>query len=228
MISINNLTIKYGNHTVIDNLNIDIHLGFVYGLVGLNGSGKTTLLNALYGIVKKTSGRIFLNDKILKKSDLSFLPTENYFYSNITAREYINFFRYYNPSFSNEYLLNIFDLPLDSLIESYSTGMKKKLAILACLVLDKKIMILDEPFNGLDVESVYIVNRIINILKDNGKTIIITSHILDSLRYICDSIFYLSNGKIQNTFDKSEFYILDSLLKSNLDSKYKELDKLSI
>lgn len=226
MISIKNLTIKYGNNIVLDNLNLEMNLGLIHGLVGLNGSGKTSLLNALYGIIKKDSGKILLNDRELKKNDVSFLPTENFYYSNITGIEYLNFFRYYNPSFSNDDLLTMFDLPLNSLVDSYSTGMKKKLSILSNLILDKDIMIFDEPFNGLDVESVYIINKVIKILREKGKTIIITSHIMDSLTHICDYIHYLSNGKILNTFGNTDFHILEDLLKNSLDLKCNQLEKV--
>jgi ABC-2 type transport system ATP-binding protein len=107
------------------------------------------------------------------------------------------------------------------MIDSYSTGMKKKLALLGILALDKEVIILDEPFNGLDVESVSVLQIILQKLVKKNKTIIITSHIIESLTSICDSIL-LKFGNICNTYNQAEFEILTKSIHSEVDAKYNE------
>lgn len=222
MLTITDLTVKYGAHTVLDRLNLSLEDAAVHGLVGLNGSGKTTLLNALYGLVKKTGGQISYQGAMPDRKLMSFLPTDNYFYSFITGREYLDFFRYYHPDGDLAPLLDFFPLPLDEWVEHYSTGMKKKLALLAALIPDKEIMIFDEPFNGMDLESVYGFTRLVGQLKNKRKTILITSHILGTLTPVCDQIHYLSAGRILRSFRRDEFPLLAGYLEENLKEKYKE------
>ena len=105
-----------------------------------------------------------------------------------------------------------FKLPLNDLIETYSTGMKKKLALLGVLKQVKKIFFFDEPFNGLDMETIKIVEIIIKALKEKGKTVFISSHIIDNLLTVCDSIHYLDNGRFTKSFEKSDFHRIEDEL----------------
>ncbi len=204
MITINNLTISYNKQKeVINNLNLSLEEGCIHGIVGLNGAGKTTFLNTLYGLKKPDSGSITLKEKKINKKNVSYLVTENYFYSNITGREYLNLFK--NKNFDIEEWNKLFSLPLDSIVDGYSTGMKKKLALLGVLKQDKSILILDEPFNGLDIETCRIIRMILLRLKEKGKTIIITSHIIETLTNLCDYIHYLETGNIKYSKDKDGF-----------------------
>lgn len=204
MITINKLTLSYKkDKRVIDHLDLSLGEGCIHGIVGLNGAGKTTLLNALYGLKKPDSGTILLDDQSINKKSLAYLVTENFFYSNITGREYLGLFK--NESFDTAQWNKLFSLPLDSIVDGYSTGMKKKLALLAILKQDKSIMILDEPFNGLDIETCRIIRMILLRLKEKDKTIIITSHIIETLTNLCDYIHYLEHGSIKYSKDKSGF-----------------------
>ena len=222
MLTINDLTVKYGDHAVLFDFNLHLEAGSVHGLVGLNGSGKTTLLNTIYGLTKKDKGEILYDGHPLIRKKIAFLQTENYFYSTITGMEYLKFFLYYNPQFDLTALLKIFQLPLNELIDTYSTGMKKKLAIMANLILDKEIMIFDEPFNGLDIESVFILTRLIAQMKNRQKTVIITSHIIDTLTPVCDKIHWLQDRIIQKSFANTEFHLFKSALDESLIAKYDE------
>jgi len=219
MITISKLSISYQkNNKVIDLLNLELSTGNIHGIVGLNGSGKTTLLNAIFGIKKVDSGEIVFDEQKLTKKLISYLVTENYFYSNISGREYLSLFK--NEQFNADKWNELFSLPLDEIIDSYSTGMKKKLALLGILKQDKLIMILDEPFNGLDIETCRIIRSILLRLKEKGKTIIITSHIIETLTNLCDYIHFLEDGKIKFTKDKQGFQafeteIFDSIEKKN-------------
>lgn len=222
MISIKDLTISYdGKSKVIDSLNLSLVRNNIHGIVGLNGAGKTTLLNTIYGLTKRNSGEVSWDGRNINKKDISYLVTENFFYSNITAREYLSLFK--NPQFNLDNWNELFSLPLDNIIDSYSTGMKKKLALLSVLKQDKSIMILDEPFNGLDIETCRIIRSILLRLKDRGKTIIITSHIIETLTNLCDFIHYLEKGKIKYSKDKLDFAEFERKLFETIENKNVEL-----
>lgn len=204
MINLHDLHIRYGKNHVIKGLNLKIMRHTVHGLVGLNGAGKTTLLNAIYGLKKMTKGEITCKSAAVRKKQIAYLETDNFFYPRITGMEYLRLFRTSNPAFDIGKWNELFELPLNKLIESYSNGMKKKLAIMGVLTLDREILMLDEPFNGLDLETVQKLKRLLTQMK-SSRTILVTSHILESLLGICDSISYLNGGAIQFTKEKGDF-----------------------
>lgn len=204
MISITNLTVSYNkSHTVIDSLNLFLGKSEIHGIVGLNGAGKTSLFNAIYGLKKIDAGTIHYNKNPITKKVTAYLETENFFYSNITGREYLSLFK--NRFFDVDEWNKLFSLPLNQVVDEYSTGMRKKLALLRILKQDKPFMIMDEPFNGLDVESCRIIRAVLLRLKEKGKIIIITSHVVETLTNLCDRISYLEKGKIRFTKDKNDF-----------------------
>jgi ABC-2 type transport system ATP-binding protein len=209
MLKLDNLSVAYSDNQVLENLSLILESGKIHGLIGLNGSGKTTLLNCLYGFVKYQKGTITFNKKPLERKDVAFLETNNFFYANLTGREFLSIFPNPNDRFDLEIWKNLFDLPIDEMVEGYSTGMKKKLALLAVLKLDRPIIVLDEPFNGLDLESNYLVEKIILMLREKGKTILITSHILGILHQICDEIHWLNHKKIFKTYSSDMFNQID-------------------
>ncbi len=226
MIKIQNLTVSYGKNIILENLKLELQPTHIHGLIGLNGSGKTTLLNTLYGLNKPDAGEIFYEQKKLTRKNIAFLPTQNFFYSRITGEEYLRLFQTQNQQFSIQDWNEIFELPLKKLIEDYSTGMKKKLALLGILSLNRPIFILDEPSNGLDLESNQILKKIMLRLKETGKTILITSHILEMLWTVCDVIHHLENKKIQQSYTASEFQYLENQLFNYHHSQEIQLQKL--
>ncbi len=218
MISIRDLDISYdGEIKVLDALNLELAESSIHGIVGLNGSGKTTLLNSIYGLQKINQGNISRNGELITKKHISYLVTENYFYSNITGSEYLSLFK--NESFEINKWNELFSLPLNDIIDTYSTGMKKKLAIMGILKQNKLIMILDEPFNGLDIETSRIIRSVLLKLKEKGKTVIITSHIIETLTNLCDQIHYLEKGKIQFSKGKSEFTEFENQIFESIENK---------
>ncbi len=226
MLIINNLWVGYGkNSDVIKDLNIRLGQNQIHGLVGLNGAGKTTLLNTIYGLIKQKNGVVLFNDNEISRKQIGFLETGSYFYSNITGKEYLSLFK--NDDFDINEWNKLFDLPLNKLIENYSTGMKKKLALIGVLKLDKQMVILDEPFNGLDMETCRVLRMIVLKLKERRKTIIITSHILESLTNLCDEIHYLKDGAIKFSKSKNEYNMLEQEIFKDIDNqKNKLIDKL--
>lgn len=205
MISIENLKVSYAENNVLKCVNLSIPSSSIHGLVGLNGSGKTTLLNTLYGLKEKQAGSISYNSLPIEKNKIAYLESLNYFYPYITGKEYLRMFQTQNVNFNIDKWNELFELPLNKLVEDYSTGMKKKLALMGVLCLNREILILDEPFNGVDLETVQKIKSLLIKLKDNNKTIIITSHILESLLSLCDLLSYLNNGIIQFSKERKDF-----------------------
>ncbi len=205
MIEIENLFVQFQHKIVLHDLSLRIETGTIHGLVGLNGSGKTTLFNTLFGLLNAQQGSMTYQKQPLRNQFIAYLETQNYFYAYLTGKEYLALFQSQNPAFDIAKWNEIFMLPLHQLIEGYSTGMKKKLAFMAILCLDKPILLLDEPFNGLDMETNQQMKLIIKQLREKQKTILITSHIMESLTTICDSISYLKEGKVEFTTGKAEF-----------------------
>ena len=222
MITIKDLSFSYDKKSkVLNSLCLSLLENKIHGIVGLNGAGKTTLLNSIYGLINIDSGTINSEGKNLTKKDISYLVTENFFYSNITGREYLSLFK--SQTFDSDKWNGLFSLPLDQIVDGYSTGMKKKLALMGILKQDKPIMILDEPFNGLDIETCRIIRSILLRLKDKGKTIIITSHIIETLTNLCDYIHYLEKGTISYSKEKHDFAEFERELFESIENKNVEL-----
>jgi ABC-2 type transport system ATP-binding protein len=215
MITINNLSVSYGKIKVLNSLNLIIPENSIAGIVGLNGSGKTTLFNAVFGFKNIDSGEILIHSEKLTKKSISYLPAENYFYPLITGREYLSLFK--NERFDTDRWNELFTLPLDTVIDEYSTGMKKKLALMGVIRMDKPVILLDEPFNSLDMESCRILRLVLLRFKKTGKTVIVSSHILETLTNLCDSIHCLENGNIKYSKSKEHFTDLKNEIFGRLD-----------
>ena len=226
MLKIDNLKVDYGSYNVLNALCLNISCNSIHGLVGLNGSGKTTLLNTIYGLKIQTQGTIQYNSKVIEKNNIAYLEAINYFYPRINGKEYLCLFKTQNSEFNIDKWNDLFELPLNKLIDDYSTGMKKKLALMGIICLNREILILDEPFNGVDLETVQKVKTLLLKLKSN-KIVLITSHIIESLLPICDSISYLNGSKIQFTKEKKDFNKIEneifSVHQDKIDKKIQEL-----
>lgn len=203
MLEIKNISVSFKDKNVLQNLNLEIEEGIILGILGKNGAGKTTLFESLYQSQKYNGEILWKNQKLLREN-ISYLETENYFYPYITGREYLSYFVKDKLPKTIE-LAEKFQLPLDKYVQYYSSGMKKKLALIGMLMLDKPINILDEPFNGVDFEGVHLLYDIIRELKQSNKMVIISSHIIETLFHTCDRIVTLENGLISNIFEKSDF-----------------------
>jgi ABC-2 type transport system ATP-binding protein len=227
MLTINNLSLSFKDKQVLKNLNLTIETGKINGIIGLNGSGKTTLLNTICQNLKQQNGTILWQNKPVHLQQIAYLATNNFFYDRMTGGEYLRFFQQKEKIFDIVQWNAIFELPLNKYVTSYSTGMKKKLAFLGILSLNRQILILDEPFNGLDLETNEIIKQIIEQLNKNGKTIIVTSHILETLTTICSEIHYLNDGYIQETFRPNTYNqlskVFDNLKNGNLKTLIEQL-----
>ena len=224
MIEIINLSKQFGSFTALDNINMSIDRGKIVGIVGENGAGKTTLFRCIAGL-ENYEGKIISEINPLK-NHTGFLAAEPYFFSKITGAEYIRLLcnaRGKKPIDIAE--KNIFDLPLNQYVSTYSTGMKKKLAIIAVLLQENVCFVLDEPFNGVDIQSNFFITEIIHRLKSLDKTLIIASHIFSTLSDVCDEIHLLHKGKLIKSVQKEQFTALEAEMKTFcIDDKVDRLD----
>ena len=214
MIRIKNLSKQFGKKVVLNNLSIEFERGKIYGIIGENGAGKTTLFRCIAGL-ESFDGEIVSEINPLK-DHLGYLTAEPFFFPMITGEEYIRLLcnargKKLTEIGSN----NIFDLPLNQYVTTYSTGMRKKLALLAVLLQGNDIFILDEPFNGIDLNGSIILTEIIHRLKELGKTVIISSHIFSTLSDTCDEIHVLREGAITQTVERENFYLLEKEMKNS-------------
>lgn len=225
MLIIENVSKSFGSKKVLKNISITFEKGKVYGIVGENGSGKTTLFNCIAAL-ENFEGNI-KSDFEKRKNTLGFLQTEPYFFSKITGKEYLQLLcNARNVKMVDFEDKNIFDLPLNQYAATYSTGMKKKLALTAILIQNNNLFILDEPFNGVDIQSNIIITEIIHRLKEVNKTVIISSHIFSTLNETCDAIFVLKNGEISEKVLKEDFKKLE--LEMKMFSIGNKIDKLNL
>jgi ABC-2 type transport system ATP-binding protein len=227
MLSIQNITFSYGEKPVLKEVSLSVASGTIHGVLGMNGAGKTTLFNTIYGLLKPQSGQVIYGSEPLQSKQIAYLETHNFFYSYMRAKEYLQLCAGQNKAFRIEEWNELFQLPMDALIDTFSTGMRKKLAFMGILALDRDILILDEPFNGVDLESNEILYQILLRLKQSGKTIILSSHIMETLTNICDEISYLFDGTFQHMYGKTEFPKMEEQLRGQLLKKTsKVLDQL--
>jgi ABC-2 type transport system ATP-binding protein len=224
MITVTNLSKSFGKYKVLQDINVSFTQGNVYGIIGENGAGKTTLFRCLAGL-ENHEGTVNYNEGILKNV-MGFLPTDLFFFSKITGKEYLQLLcNARKIKLENVEEQNIFDLPLNEYAETYSTGMKKKLAITGILLQQNKVFILDEPFNGVDIQSNLLIKELILKLKSLNKIIIISSHIFSTLKETCDELHLLKAGQIVKSVLKNEFDLIEEDLKDvNFVNKINKLD----
>ena len=206
MIQIENVTKKFGEAVVLDEINMELQPGNIYGLVGRNGSGKTMLMKCICGFVLPTSGTIHVNGKIVgKEIDIpddigiiienpGFLPN----YSGFNNRQLLAMIRNKIGKAQIKEAIRRVGLDPESKkhVGKYSLGMRQRLGLAQALMEDPSILLLDEPMNGLDNEGVEEIRKLILDLKQNGKLIIIASHTREDINLLCDKVFYMDHGKI--------------------------------
>lgn len=211
MISLNNVSKAYYSHSkAVDNLNLEIQEGKVIGLIGHNGAGKTTTIKMLVGIYEPSEGEILINgESIIKnpiavKKQIGFVPDNGLLNDNFTGNEHLNFIAdIYGVSKENrtqriEELSKRFELNkfLNNRIKSYSKGMRQKLVVIASLIHNPKVWILDEPLNGLDPQSAYLLKDFINEYARKGNTVIFSTHVLEVAEKLCDELIILKKSKL--------------------------------
>lgn len=207
MLKIENLQKAYGDRQVLKDLTFQIPPGDVYGLLGANGAGKTTTINLICNLLKADRGSILVCDRPVSnrtKKLIGIAPQENLLYKTLTCEENLDFFaRVYGLNHRDrlrriEYCLQSVNL-LDrakSPAETLSGGMQRRLNIAIALVHQPKLLILDEPTTGLDIEARYEIWELIRSLKHQGMTVLLTTHFLDEAERLCQTIGILKNGQL--------------------------------
>ena len=210
MLEIKNVTKKYGEKIAVNSISLKIKDGEIFGFIGHNGAGKTTLIKSIVGIHEFNDGDILINDISIKKSEieykkaLAYIPDNPDLYDNLKGIDYLNFIAdIYEVSIETREKLikeyaELFDIynELGNLISSYSHGMKQKLAIISALIHKPKVLVLDEPFVGLDPKSSKDLKDIMKALCKEGVTIFFSSHVLEVVEKLCDRVGIIKNGKL--------------------------------
>jgi ABC-2 type transport system ATP-binding protein len=207
MLKIKNLNKSYGARKVLDNLNLNIGTGQIYGLLGANGAGKTTTINIICNLIQADSGYISIYNQPITdntKALIGIAPQENLLYKTLSCEENLIFFaKIYglrSRACREQVLKTLADVKLldraKSPVETLSGGMQRRLNMAVALVHEPKLVILDEPTTGLDIEARYEIWELIKQLKNQGITILLTTHLLDEAERLCDKIGILKNGKI--------------------------------
>jgi len=223
MLKVEKLEAQYGDKRVLKGLQLECQTGTIHGILGRNGAGKTTFFKCLYGMMAPRAGQVLFQDLRMAVNNIAYLETHNYFYPFLKGREYLELATFSNASFDINAWNKFFDLPLEELVESYSTGMKKKLALLGTIGQQRPILLLDEPFNGVDFETVETIYIILNHLREKGKTILLTSHVLPTLTEVCNQISWLKDGQIDTTFEQADFPSLRQKIKSEFQQDMDEV-----
>ncbi|OUL33600.1 ABC transporter ATP-binding protein [Nostoc sp. T09] len=207
MLTIKNLNKSYGTRKVIQNLNLHIDSGEIYGLIGANGSGKTTTINIICNLLKADSGDIKINYKLVAEATKKLIgvaPQENLLYKSLSCEENLKFFadiygvdRKKRQRIIAETLVavNLLDRAKNP-VEKLSGGMQRRLNIAVALIHQPQLVILDEPTTGLDIEARYEIWELIRQLKNKGTTVLLTTHLLEEAERLCQRIGILKNGHI--------------------------------
>ena len=210
MLRIEHYTKKYGDKVAVNDLSLHIQPGELYGFIGHNGAGKTTTIKACCGILDFDEGEIYINgtsikdDPIACKRQIAYLPDNPDLYDYMSGIQYLNFVAdVFNISAAerDERIRKYADLfeitsDLGDLISAYSHGMKQKLAIISALIHNPKLLVLDEPFVGLDPKASYTLKEIMHEMCAAGTAIFFSTHVLDVAEKLCNKVVIIKNGRI--------------------------------
>ena len=210
MIEIKNVTKKYGSKKAIDDVSFSVNDGDIFAFIGHNGAGKTTLIKSIVGVHDFDSGDILIDGMSIKekpvecKKLMAFVPDNPETYEKMKAIDYINFIcdMYETPieirKTNIQKYSKMFDMDdkLNDTIESFSYGMKQKVVLISALAHNPKILVMDEPFVGLDPKAVFDIKEVLNEMVKDGKIVFYSTHILDVAEKICKRVAIIKNGKL--------------------------------
>ncbi len=205
MIQVQNITKTFGSFTALDRLSLEVPSGSVYGLVGPNGAGKSTLIRLLTGIYRPDSGAVLIDgqpvyENAALKAEIAYIPDDIFYFPSASIRDMMDYYRGLFPNFDRELyqrLLSVFSLPEKSPIRRFSKGMQKQAAFLLAICIRPKVLILDEPVDGLDpVMRRQVWSIILQDTAERGTTVLVSSHNLRELEDVCDHVGILHKGKL--------------------------------
>jgi len=210
IVSVHHVTKDFGSKRAVSDLSFEVPAGQICGLLGPNGAGKTTLFRLLMGILKASSGSLLVNgldafeDRVEAKRQIGYLPDEPIFYSYLSAREILELSAAMHGLPSEDTLDKLEPLiarmklsdEMDNYAEDYSRGMKKKLGLLLAMLHEPKLLVLDEPTNGLDVESTRLFYELITETAASGTTVLFSTHLMDHVARLCSHAVVIGEGKL--------------------------------
>lgn len=205
MIRLQNITKSFGENKVLKDITLTISKGEIFGLIGKNGAGKTTLLSIIAGLSNATEGSCYINNGLINKSTRSskvgYLPDVPAFFDFMSVSEFLDFLYKKDVCYKQkrDELLKLVGLEGKTIIKTMSRGMRQRLGMAATLVNDPDIILLDEPSSALDPLGRYELSEILLHLKKQGKTIILSTHILTDMENVCDRVGFLHDGIIIKT-----------------------------
>ena len=215
MIKIKRVSKLYGDKRALDGVSFDVNKGEIFAFIGHNGAGKTTLIKSICGILDFEEGEILINGKSIKtdpiacKKEMAYIPDDPELYEDMKAINFINFVcdMYDVPTEVREKnigrLAEMFGMEkeLGNPIGSFSHGMKQKIAVIAALAHEPKVLIMDEPFVGLDPKAIFDMKEVMRKITKDGGTILFSTHILDVAEKLCDRVAIVKKGKIVKVGD---------------------------
>ena len=210
MLKIEGLTKVYGDKKAVDNLDLHIQKGEIYGFIGHNGAGKTTTIKACCGILDFDQGNIYVDGINIKKdplgckSKIAYIPDNPDLYNFMTGIQYLNFIAdifQISKEIRKERIekyAQMFEIQKDlaSYISTYSHGMKQKLAIVSAWIHEPKLILMDEPFVGLDPKASHILKQMMREFCDQGNAILFSTHVLEVAEKLCDRVAIIKDGKL--------------------------------
>lgn len=225
MLRIGNLTKTYGEKRAVDNLSLRIAPGEIYGFIGHNGAGKTTTLKAVVGILQFDKGEVFIKGESIRKNPLAckqkiaYIPDNPDLYEFMTGIKFLNFIAdiFGVPEEKRQERIrkyaDLFEMTenLAQPIASYSHGMKQKLAIISAWIHEPKLIIMDEPFVGLDPKAAHILKQMMREICDEGGAIFFSTHVLEVAEKLCDKVAIIRNGQLIQSGTMQEVKGDDSL-----------------
>lgn len=208
VIKVSNLTKKYGKTTALDSVSFEVYRGSIHGFLGPNGAGKTTAIKLMMDFINPTSGKVFINGQDAHKKSaelkkgIGYLSGDYELYDNLSGHQYLKYIAKLRGNKDYKHLMGLvkeLEAQLDKRIGTLSRGNKQKIGLLAALMDDPDLLILDEPTTGLDPLMQQKFNKVIRGYACRGKTVFMSSHILSEVQEVCEVITFMKKGQIVET-----------------------------
>ncbi len=202
MLKCENLVKVYSGCRAVDGLNLELDTGRIYALLGPNGSGKSTFMKMVVGLIKPTEGKIYLDGEEISdktRARITYMPTENYFYNYMKIKDIASFYKDFYKDFDENRMYGLLDrmeLHFDGKVRNMSTGMLAKLKIAVAMARNSRVILLDEPLNGIDIIAREQVMNAITEYVNQDKIIIVSSHLVDELEHTAGGAVFIRNGRV--------------------------------
>ncbi len=226
MLESKEITKVFGRKTAVDHISMELTPGFIYAMLGPNGSGKTTWMKMAAGLIKPTSGQMYYKDRPLdvdSRREIAYMSTEPYFYTWMTAGDVGKYYRDFFEDFSMEKYLSLLErmeLTVDLKTRSLSSGMMAKLKIAVTLARDARVIMLDEPLNGIDLLARDEIMKCIVDAADEDRILLVSSHLVEELETVADYAVFIRKGKLVDMRELEELRISEGI---SVADKYRQI-----